>query len=278
MKNRTTALLCLFLGLGSSTLLAQTNLPVPVVDRAPGATPSNPQTTAVTPARHSQNTELLMMVDQLQEEVRYLRGQLEEMSHQLKKMRSNQRDRYRDLDRRITSINRQMAESQTAPLSPAPISPAVTDSAPETAPAPSASPTPSEPAVAPTPAISDRQAYKDAFEFVRQRSFDQALAAFDDFVKVYPNSILVANVLYWTGEIHSKKKQPDDAMAEDAYKQLVDRFPSHQRTPDAYYKLGLIYHKRGDVTQAKAMMNKVISTSSKKTLTDLANQYLTKNP
>ncbi|MCW8886406.1 MAG: tetratricopeptide repeat protein [Motiliproteus sp.] len=275
MENRTAALMCLFLGLSSTSLQAQTNLPVPVVDRAPTVTATNPQNAAATQVRRpSHNAEMLMMVDQLQEEVRYLRGQLEEMSHQLKKMRTNQRDRYRDLDRRITSINRQMAETPPS-SSLVPLTPAVTEPAPSATPTTaSASP---EAAVTP-PAISDRQAYKEAFELVRQRSFDEALSAFDNFVQVYPNSILVANVLYWTGEIHSKKQQPDHTQAQQAYTQLVERFPDHQRTPDAYYKRGLIYHKEGDIPQAKAMMNKVIATSSKKTLTDLASQFLAKNP
>jgi tol-pal system protein YbgF len=285
MKIRTTALSCALLAFSSTSILAQTNLPVPVVDRAPTVTSGNPNVAAPRSAQPSPNAEMYMMVEQLAEEVRYLRGQLEEMGHQLKKMRTNQRDRYRDLDRRITSINRQMTEQPAVSAPPSTVIAPPLASNPSTAAdadlpvtADAKPPGNDQPvAVAPVPSVSDRQAYKDAFALVRKRSFNDALNAFGSFIKVYPNSTLVPNVLYWTGEVHRAKPEPDQDRAKDAYQRLVELFPNHQKAADAYYKLGLTYSAMGDSAQAKAMMKKVVELYPNQSSAKLANDYLTKN-
>lgn len=50
------------------------------------------------------NAELLMMVEQLQQEVQYLRGAVEEQAHHIKQLKQQGRDRYRDLDQRLLQL------------------------------------------------------------------------------------------------------------------------------------------------------------------------------
>ncbi len=290
MKKTTVALACALISLHGTISQAQDTLPVPVVDRtpsvssnpAPNSTPSPVATPRVmTAAQPSGNAELLMMVDQLQEEVRFLRGQLEEMAHQMKKMRTNQRDRYRDLDRRISGLNRKLAAVPSTPSvstnrSPELVSPLVspTDASPTEVVGSSAAAA-SKPV--PVPRMTDRQAYKEAFGLVRQRSFDKALTAFTDFLRIYPNSTLLPNVLYWTGEVHRAKPEPDQQQAREAYTRLVEFFPKHQKAADGYYKLGLSYAASGDDVQARLMMEKVVSTYPNQSSAKLAGNFLNKS-
>jgi len=290
MKKTVTALVGALVALHGSHSWAQSSQPVPVVDR--NAVPSvavSPTASsnaggvvggssvgAVVPraaAQQSATAELLMLLDQLQQEVQSLRNQVEVQGHQLKKMRTNQRDRYRDLDRRISNLTRQAAQTPAAPSS---MSKAIDSSTPVQASKPKASsPVAAVKAVSPAPRISDREAYQQAFALVRKRSYVKSLSAFGDFIRVYPGSSLVPNAMFWTGEVHRAQTEFDSAKT--AYQQLIEQFPNHQKTADAHYKLGVTYDLMGDYTQAQSAMKKVISLYPDHSSATLAKDYLKKN-
>ncbi len=291
MKKTTTALACVLLGLQHYGMQAYAAQPVPVVERTPTSDVIRPDT-ATAPVRQasvpaprmvaqqsaarSANAEMLMLLEQLQEEVRYLRGQVEEQAHRMKKMRTSQRDRYRDLDRRISALSRQAA--QPAPVLPAtPINPA--PAAPATA-APAtditAASAPSDAAV-PAPRVTDRQAYKQAFALVRKREFEKSLTAFGDFIRFYPESSLIPNALYWTGEVYRARPEPDQLKAREAYQQLVAQFPQHQKSADALYKLGLTWEATGEHEKAREVMNRVITLYPGQSSARLAKDFLSKS-
>ncbi|OMH38772.1 tol-pal system protein YbgF [Motiliproteus sp. MSK22-1] len=290
MMKAAKVLISVVIGLQGSALWAQSSLPVPVVDRSGkpagnGALTANAVNAAgrvpapvviAQSAQQSQAAELLILLDQLQQEVQFLRGKVEEQAHQMKKMRTSQRDRYRDLDRRITNLTRQLAEVSAAgrgSVTAAQVTPKQSvlnqpaSSVPASRPSPATSTT--------VPGLSDREAYQRAFALVRQRSYAKSLLAFDDFVKQYPSSPLVPNAVFWTGEVH--RAQTDYTAAEAAYKRLIERFPKHQKAADAYYKLGLTYDLMGDRPGAAAAMKKVIELYPNQSSAKLADDYLKKN-
>lgn len=263
--------------LALSSLGVQAADGVPVEDRnasqnnAAAPTVASPRPTVATPSAVSANAQLLMMLEQLQQEVQFLRGQVEQQQHQLRRMQTDQRDRYRDLDRRISLLNQQPAIASTPSLPPA---------LPSTLPSPSPTPssrTTSSTAVMPSPSLpsmSDSQAYKDAFALVRGNNFDAALGAFERFLQQYPDSTLVANVLYWTGEVHRAKPRPEPQLASEAYQQLVERFPQHSKASDALYKLGLSLQELGQADQAKARMRQVVEQFPTSSSAKLAQEFL----
>lgn len=233
---------------------------------APAAAVPTPAPAA--PASRNPAAELLLMVDQLQEEVRFLRGRVEEQENLIRRMREDQRDRYRDLDRRLSLLSEQtrtVAPAIDVSKLPAAIPPLATSMAV----------TPSARAV--SPAVSDTDAYKAAFSLVRQREFAAALEAFDQFLVSYPSSPLTPNVLYWSGEVHRAKPKPDMAAAEQAYATMVQRFPQHGKAADAYYKLGLTYADLGDKGKAKQMMETVVGRYPDQASAQLARDYLTRH-
>lgn len=242
------------------------------------AGPSSSVITAEPRASVSANAELLMMLDQLQEEVRFLRGQVEEQQHQLRRLQTDQRDRYRDLDRRLSLLSQRSAAVPVVPAALPKALPSVLPSS-DLAVAASASNTQVSAATSPlaTPEVSDAQAYKDAFSLVRVRNFDQALKAFEEFLQQYPDSSLTANVLYWTGEIHRAKPSADQERASLAYEQLVTRYPAHSKAADAYYKLGLSYQELGKYDNAKAAMAKVVELFPSQAPASMARDFLRKH-
>ncbi|RDE24254.1 tol-pal system protein YbgF [Motiliproteus coralliicola] len=235
-------------------------------------TPTAASPTATPASSVSANAQLLMMLEQLQEEVQFLRGQVEQQQHQLRRMQTDQRDRYRDLDRRITRLNQQPAVTPGSSLPPA-----LPSTLPSAGSEPSSLPKASDtatPAGSSPSGVSDAQAYKEAFALVRGNSFDAALGAFERFLQQYPQSSLVANVLYWTGEVHRAKPRPEPQLASEAYQQLVERFPQHSKASDALYKLGLSQQDLGRNEDAKASMQQVVERFPNSASANLAQEFL----
>ena len=239
---------------------------VPPVSATPSNVPNNPAKPVMS-GQAAATAELLMMLDQLQEEVRYLRGQVEQQQHQIKRMQTDQRDRYRDLDRRLSLLNQRAAPSLPSAL-PAPL-PSATS-----LPAAAASVAGPTAIVSPSPSITDSQAFKQAFALVREGQFDAALEAFAGFQQNYPDSPLLANVLYWTGEVHRAKPSPDQVQAASAYQQVAERFPEHPKAADSLYKLGLSYQAQGQSEQARTTMGKVLERYADQAAAKLAQDFL----
>ena len=58
----------------------------------------------------SANSELFFMLEQLQQEVRYLRGMLEEQSNQIHRLKLNGKNRYRDIDSRVLDLSKKLSD------------------------------------------------------------------------------------------------------------------------------------------------------------------------
>ncbi|RTE65640.1 tol-pal system protein YbgF [Amphritea opalescens] len=199
-----------------------------------------------------------MLLQQLQEEVRSLRGMVEQQQYQLRQMEQQQRDRYRDLDRRIAA-----GQSST---------PSTSSSLPETGEPASTSSSTTQPLPAPDSTPTDAQAYQQAFGLVRQKDFPAALDAFDKFIELYPNSARLPNAYYWVGEVNLAEQKLAPAKA--AFEQVLQTFPQHRKAADASYKLGVIYHQMGEQAKAKEMFNNTISRYPESSAANLARDYL----
>lgn len=269
----------------SVNALAQ-NSPVLVVDINSPSVSNSPvaHSQSVQPAVPvNQNAELLMLVEQLQEEVRYLRGQVEQQSYQMKKMQTNQRDRYRDLDRRIMAITQQLSD-QTS-VTPAPLVSSTPDVSSQSDNSVSSVEADNPPpikdntvAAAPQPPTTDtdKQAYDKAFKLVRAKSYEKAIEAFGDFVRFYPKSSLVPGAIFWTGEVYRAMTPPNQEAAKLSYEQLITQYPQHPKSANAYYKLGLTYDALGNKAAARQTMQKAIDLYPDRSVSQLAKDYLSK--
>jgi tol-pal system protein YbgF len=69
------------------------------------------------------------------------------------------------------------------------------------------------------------------------------------FLESYPTSRYVPNALYWTGESFYAQSQWDQAIL--GFKDVVARFPRHDKAADALLKLGMSYEKLNDTENAR---------------------------
>ncbi len=99
--------------------------------------------------------------------------------------------------------------------------------------------------------------YNAAFALVQAKRSDEAVAAFQNFVKKYPDSTYQPNANYWLGQLYYNKGQKDSAVHYFAL--VVKSYPKSPKAPDAFYKVGTIMQEKGDKDKAKAVYQQVIS-------------------
>ncbi|NRP26721.1 MULTISPECIES: tol-pal system protein YbgF [unclassified Marinobacterium] len=258
---------------------------------------------SVSAAQHSQsaNSELVLLLQQLQAEVRQLRGEIETQQYRLQKLEKEQLDRYRDMDRRLSSLVLQQADPLAAPApvaaDPVTSNPVVETASPSVAlgenraasetnaPVSSSaaatqpvektvagSPVEAEAPVAPAePTVSDRVAYQQAFTLVRERKFDESVQAFEQFIQTYPSSDNLANAYYWIGEVKLAQQQLDSAKV--AFETVVSQFVGHRKRPDALYKLGVVQDRLGDSAAQQSSFKQLLDEYPKSSAAGLARNY-----
>lgn len=243
------------------TMSAQSQAQVPVIEIRGDQSDSGSNQ----PVGVSSQSDLIQLVLQLQDEVRYLRGELETTQHKLSRLETDAFDRYRDVDRRLSVLMQAAMDSDSLPPLSAPSDLLPVEAAAEEIAQPPVAIT-AEPASA-----NDQSAYDDAFALVRSREFEAAIEAFETFVRRYPEHPNTANGYYWLGELHLAKESPDQA--KEAFETVLDRFPSHHKVPDTLYKLGVTFSRLGEQERSRHMMQRVITEFPQSTAATLAQSF-----
>ena len=208
--------------------------------------------------------QMMERIDALQQEVQQLRGQLEEQQHQMAGVRGRQRELYLDLDRRMSRLEREgsgapaPAPAGTSPgAATVPLTQAPQSAATASTPVPSLVNTAvSAAAVDPQRLEQEREAYQQAFELLRELRYEQASAAFRDFLKQYPDGRYAHSAQYWLGEAAYARR--DFVQAIKDYDALLQNHPQSAKRAEALLKIGYSYQelKRGE--ESRRMMEQLI--------------------
>ncbi len=97
------------------------------------------------------------------------------------------------------------------------------------------------------PASPD-QAYEEAYTLFKLQKYDQAQAAFEDFLKKYPKYPLAANAQFWIGESFFARNQFDKAAK--AFALAYQNYPQGPKGADSLLKLGLSLNALGKKNEA----------------------------
>ena len=207
------------------------------------------------PVSTNSNAQMFDIVEMLQYELQQLRGQVEELSYNLERVKKDQKQRYLDLDRRIVSLStppQVMDDSQ------------VSDTKSETGEADLTS-APLSGSIALDQAVViqeaydpeiEKLAYKAAFGLIRERQYDASIEALLNFLNDFPEGVLVGNAHYWLGEVYMV--QGDASLAAQSFEYVIREFPSHRKTPDALYKAGVAYQNVGNNNKANQLLQRVL--------------------
>ncbi|NVK22725.1 MAG: tol-pal system protein YbgF [Kangiellaceae bacterium] len=259
---------------------ASTNAAAPIVDgkdiRAIQAQETNQQNQLI--------AELVMQINQLQQEVRELRGQVEEQDYRLKQMSKQQKQLYLDIDRRLQSgsvvSEAQSDDEQLDGLSgEVDENGVVNDTATQTQDNSAADSTVNSASqerannVNGLQQLSDAQSdYNQAFSQLKDKNFVAAKDAFVAFVERYPSEPLTSNAHYWLGQLYYNDKQYEQA--EQQFKLVYVNFPQANKMDAAMLKIGQIHEKRGNKEAAKATYQKIAEMFPNSTAGKLAKAKL----
>ena len=216
------------------------------------------------------NQPLFYQIQMLQQELRDLRGTVEEQTYLIQKLQQNQRSQYVDLDRRVAALS----PSRPAPgPTPVPLEDAMTEASDVVEGTQSAAPSMAVPQVAedvePT---TEREAYAQAIELMRAKRFDESTQAFGGLIVKYPNGQYTPNAFYWLGELNLATGQTEPARQN--FVQVIRLYPDHQKVPDALYKLGVLYFQLGDEAESRRYLEQVQSEFPQSSAGTLAKRYL----
>jgi tol-pal system protein YbgF len=209
-------------------------------------------------------------VKDLQRQVQELRGENEQIAHELDGMRSRQRELYLDVDRRLQAFEggRRPTRDARAPMAAAPAAPA---KPPPASLRPSATPA-AGPVTAGPSSDSGQEAYKQAFNLLKERRYEQATSAFRRFLEVYPNSPYRANAQYWLAEANYVSRNYPVAATE--FQKVIEDHSDSGKLPDASLKLGFTYYEMGEWEKARQALTEVQEKYPNSTVSRLAAQRL----
>jgi len=197
-------------------------------------------------------------LEQLQNDVRQMRGQLEEQAYLINNLKKRQRDLYLDTDGRLQQLEAS-AIKQPLPL----VKPS--NSTTSTAPA-SSIPT------KPQSLDSDKAVYDKAFSGIRAGHYQQAIDDFSAFVSSYPTSIYLANAYYWLAEASYVNR--DFTRALDEFNKVLTQFPQHAKAKGALLKIGFIQYENKQWQQARKSLQQVTVNYPGTTVASLATKRL----
>ncbi|MEC8080534.1 MAG: tol-pal system protein YbgF [Pseudomonadota bacterium] len=222
--------------------------------------------------------DLLYQLETLQQEVSQLRGQVEQQQYELNKLKSLSKDRYIDLDKRVSGLATQaQAQVQAAPVIAPTGSNVQTAASTATVTTPTATvaplaAAPVRPVKLEEPTSEARAAYNSAYELIRNKKFEEAQSAYRSYVTSYPNNSLTGNAHYWLGELALVLGNQGEALVQ--FKTVQDSFAGHSKVPDAIYKLGIVNDQLGNQSLAKEFFQRVISQYPESNSAALATNYL----
>jgi len=217
--------------------------------------------------------QLLQRMDQLEREVRQLRGEQEVLQYKLQQAEDRGQRRYADTNDRLSRLeggagtDRGLSATTSGQTQPG-RSQSGTIIAP-----PGAETAPGARTMAPPGAQSAEQAaYEKAFELLREGSFAESVTAFDAFLNRYPNGELAPNAQYWMGEAHYVNR--DFEQAKTAFETVLSRYPNSPKVPDAHLKLGFTLQELGQTAAARSILNEVVEEYPSSAVARLAERRL----
>lgn len=240
---------------------------------------------------HLTQTNVTTRVEELQQTIQELRGELEKQAHELEQLTSIQKAFYKDLNNRLGQAKEASQAAASAVETPpvaAPVKASATNTeatasevdsnAPESNPPPvaakvkpvvaTANVSQAKPAInsvtaapnmKPTAAVAsaplaggEQGVYQQGFALLKSKQYDRALTQFKDYLSKYPKGHYAVNAHFWMGEINYL--QGKHTAAKKSFETVVKNYPKDTKIPDALLKLAIIATDTGHKQKAEEML------------------------
>lgn len=206
------------------------------------------------------NWQLMQKSEKLEEEVRRLRGTIEEHENTIQQLKKDLDNHYADLDQRLQILQQKVDDQQqqqaqqpsATPAAPvAPSVPATTKeqiSTPKTIVPPTTtnkpastnkvtSTAPETTAETKKTDLTEKEAYTLALEAYKQGGAKKAIAPMQDFIKNYPKSIYIGNAHFWLAEFNLAITPANYVAAKKNYDIVAKQYAESDKASRALYQL-----------------------------------------
>ncbi|MBU1619963.1 MAG: tol-pal system protein YbgF [Gammaproteobacteria bacterium] len=213
-------------------------------------------------ARANAQVTMQQQVSALLDEVSELRGVTEMHSYKLEEILQQQRNIYQEIDRRLGSGATSGSTSAT-PATPNTVTPAEQEPIGNPAALVNAGGTQTAETIdsgsaAASSSPSENDTYESAVNLVlKDRNYDAAIPAFENFVRSYPNSSYAPNAYYWLGQLFFTKNELLKAKAQ--FERVVAQYPQSAKAADSLAKLGQLAEREGDTAAARQFYQLLVS-------------------
>jgi tol-pal system protein YbgF len=188
--------------------------------------------------------DLQTQFDAVNATLRDLRGQNEELLHNLQDAEKRQKDFYVDLDSRLRRF-----ETTGAPAQPV-----------------------ATPAAAPVDPVAENRDYDAAYALFKANKQQASITAFQDFLKKYPGSTLAPSAYFWMGASYFALK--DYKNAANSYSTAASKYPNSPRAPSALMGAAISYQDLNDIPAAKKTLKQLIKDYPDSNLVPRAKKHL----
>ena len=186
--------------------------------------------------------DLVEQLESLQEEVRYQRGQIEQLQFELQKFTTP------GVTLGAGPIVSASESEEGRPL-------AVDEGRRQTSPSAEESPLPvaldgpvEGEDVQSLSAVEGESIYREAFGLLKEGKYEEAIEGFNFYLSSNPNGKYSDNSQFWLGEAYYVLQ--NYAVAIEQYAKLIQDFPGSKKSSHAMLKIGYCYEKLGDVSKA----------------------------
>jgi TolA-binding protein len=222
------------------------------------------------------NWQIMQKNQQLENDIRSLRGKIEEQDNEIEQLKHELTNRYTDLDQRLELLQQKVDPESATPeednqqdTSPStnttPVAPNARPAAKTTntqAPTTKATATNSQATVinAQSSAELDKAAYTVALDAYKQGGAKKAIAPMQNFIKNNPNSVYISNAYFWLAEFNLAIEPTNYSEAKKNYNIVVNKYPNSAKASRSLYQLYNIAkdvdHNTTLATQLKTKLQK----------------------
>lgn len=237
--------------------------------------------------------EQFQRVDNLQQEIRTLRGEIESLTYELNTLRKRSTDLYSDTDSRISDLEEMQGSldffDEDGNLAEGAFLDETTNFLDETADdgslgdggasisggAPAAvivreggptipianaeefgsGPKPPTNALRDTATNAEKLAYNSAYDQLARGQVQESTKSFDSFLLQYSDGPYSDNAWYWQGEAMYAQRDFEKALRN--FGVVINSFPSSPKVPDARLKIGFALYEQQQYEQARAILTGV---------------------
>ena len=204
--------------------------------------------------------QMMTKLEDLQNEIRILRGEVEMQTHTLESIKKRQRELYVDIDRRLLKIERggtAINQSSVAPVVPATGSTATKADKKSK-----------------HDIVMEQKAYQEAFDLLRNLRYEKSITSFRKFLKAYPDGRYAHIAQYWIGEANYAQRNFKSAITD--YQVLIKRYPSSPKLAEAMLKISYSYYELKNLSKADLNLQRLIKTYPNSTEAGQARNLLKK--